>query len=150
MFVVDGATHLSFCTVTKEEPYSYCPKKINLVFLTWCGCAKILHLTWTISFLYIAILSLNIQLCSTIHAPSNANEKMFVFPRSVKKFDHKRLKSERLLPKKWQSRDSHGMVMEDVVCWYLNTMINFRSMLEILTEEERQYIIVGISRSSRR
>lgn len=154
MFVVDGATHahLSFCTVTQEEPYFHIePKKdesLGFFDVVWMRKDPPFNMDYIFSTYMLDLVPEHTLVLNDPRSIRNANEKMFALefpqfcPRSLitreiqRARDFAKKEAGKVVIKPWDGNGGRGVLVSQ----YDDP--NFRSMLEILTEEERQYIIV--------
>ena len=154
MFVVDGSTHanLSFCIVTEVEPYFHIePKKdesLGFFDVVWMRKDPPFNMDYIFSTYMLDLVPEHTLVLNDPCSIRNANEKMFALefqqfcPRSLitreiqRARDFAQKESGKVVIKPWDGNGGRGVLVSQ----YDDP--NFRSMLEILTDEERQYIIV--------
>lgn len=154
MFVVDGLTHaqLSFCIVTEEEPYFHIePKKdesLGFFDVVWMRKDPPFNMDYIFSTYMLDLVPDHTLVLNDPCSIRNANEKMFALefpqfcPRSLitreiqRARDFAQKENGKVVIKPWDGNGGRGVLVSQ----YDDP--NFRSMLEILTDEERQYIIV--------
>lgn len=154
MFVLDGCTYarISFCMVTEEEPFFIVePQKeesLGIFDVVWMRKDPPFDMDYIFSTYMLDLVPKNTLVLNDPRSIRNANEKMFALefpqfcPRTLITREIERARAfakeekAKVVIKPWDGNGGRGVL----VSHYEDP--NFRSMLEILTDEERQYIIV--------
>ena len=154
MFVVNGRTHahLSFCTVTNDAPFFHIePKRdesLGYFDVVWMRKDPPFNMDYIFSTYMLDLVPEHTLVLNDPRSIRNSNEKMFALefpqfcPRSLitreiqRARDFAQKENGKVVIKPWDGNGGRGVLVSQ----YDDP--NFRSMLEILTDEERQYIIV--------
>jgi len=154
MFVQDGKAHaeLSFCMVIEEEPYFIVEeahdRDLGFFDVVWMRKDPPFNMDYIFSTYMLDLVPSSTLVLNDPSSIRNANEKMFALefaqfcPRTLITREIERARefakkeNDRVVIKPWDGNGGRGVLVSS----YNDP--NFRSMLEILTDEERQYIIV--------
>jgi glutathione synthase len=154
LFVYDGITHgkLSFCVVVEEEPYFLVEEpqesSLGIFDVVWMRKDPPFDMDYIFSTYMLDLIPKNTLVLNDPISIRNANEKLFALefaqfcPRTLITREISRARAfakeekGKVVIKPWDGNGGRGVLVSSFAD------PNFRSMLEILTDEERQYIIV--------
>ena len=154
LFVRDGITHsrLSFCEVLEKEPYFLIEEEeessLGIFDVVWMRKDPPFDMDYIFSTYMLDLIPKNTLVFNDPISIRNANEKMFALefaqfcPRTLITREISRARSfakeenGKVVIKPWDGNGGRGVLVSHF------DDPNFRSMLEILTDEERQFIIV--------